>query len=500
MSEVIRVGATFPSKEHRERIKRYRDNKKLIQGKHDEVFLSRRSYLSKQQRDLLYISTNLPALICKKSADFLFGEPASFDAGVKENSKEQDRLDTLNSENDMNILTYESALGCAFKGDSFFKIRWGQRWQGHVNSKLDPFRVFIEPQNAEYVIPETLPGDSKNIFAYHIFIPIPVPNMKGKEYTIKFESHYPGSIIEREFRGRPSLYEGNVPVEFNIYAEIEDSYKEIPTEVPFPLVVHIPNFALEDSWEGLDDLSEHYSLFDEINMRLSLIAEILDKHSDPAMMVPPGSLDEDENGNPVFHAGRDKIFEYEKGDPEAQYITWNGQLESAFKELDKLVDFLLMTAEIPAVVLGKDNSGTSGSSGSGIKQRMNSLLLKIKRKRQYFEKGLRRVLVIAQMVEHAKSDKVDYEIVMEPRILFNERLADDEMERAQVAQIRSGGKPTKSQKSILVEDYKLTEEQADREIARIREEEKLDGFVNPSIFQKDIKVDDLGDSGEQNES
>src|SRR5690625_6415211 len=178
-------------------------------------------------------------------------------------------------------------------------------------------------------------------------------------------------------------------------------------------------------------------------MRLSLIAEILDKHSDPAMAVPPGSLDEDEHGQPIFHAGRDKIFEYDGNEPKPEYITWYGRLESAFKELDTLVDFLLMAAEIPAVVLGKDNSGTSGSSGSGIKQRMNSLLLKSKRKRQYYEKGLKRVLVTAQMLEQSKT-KTDYELVEQPRILFNERLADDEMEKATVAQIRSGGKPTSS--------------------------------------------------------
>lgn len=490
---LFKIGGVFPPKEHRKRMERYKLNKKLFKGFHYDVFQKRRAQLSKEQRDLLYISANLPALICKKSADFLFGEPATFDAGVGENSNEQKRLEKFDSENDMNILNYESSLGCAYRGDSFFKIRWGQRWQGLVDAKLDPFRIFIEPQNAEYVFPETLPGDAKNIFAYHIVIPVEVENTKGKEYILQVESHYPGKIVERKFRATPIEYDSfdKVPISFRIYAEIEDDHKEIETGVPFPLVVHIPNFALEDTWEGIDDLTEHHSLFDEINMRLSLIAEILDKHSDPAMAVPPGSLDEDENGNPIFHAQRDKIFEYEQGDPEPKYITWNGQLESAFRELDKLVDFLLMAAEIPAVVLGKDNAGTSGASGSGIKQRMNSLLLKIKRKRQYFEKGLRRVLLIAQLLEHAKARNPDYKVVEEPRILFNERLADDEMEKAQIASIRSGGKPTKSQKSILMEDYKLTEEQADREIERIREEEKRDGFVDSSIFQREIEVDEV---------
>ncbi len=499
MTELFKVGEFFPHPDHEDRIKRYRNNKKLFKGQHFDVFQKRRSHLTSQQQNLLYISANLPALICKKSADFLFGEPATFDAGVKENSKEQERLEGFEAENDMNILNYESSLGCAFRGDSFYKIRWGQRWSGHVNSKLDPFRVFIEAQNPEYVFPETLPGDAKNIFVYHIAFPVEIENTKGREYFIKVESHYPGQIVERQFRANPIETDPveNVPTKFRMYAEVKESYKVTSTEVPFALVSHVPNFALEDDWEGIDDLSEHHSIFDEINMRLSLIAEILDKHSDPAMAVPPGSLDEDENGQPIFHTQRDKVFEYDGNEPKPEYITWNGQLESAFKELDTLVDFLLMTAEIPPVVLGKDNSGTSGSSGSGIKQRMNSLLLKIKRKRQYYEKGLKRVLVTAQMLEQSKT-KTDYNLVDQPRILFNERLADDEMEKAQVANIRSGGKPTKSQKSILTEDYKLTEEQAEREIERMQEEEKREGFANPSIFQREVKVD-LEESTEEEE-
>lgn len=481
----------WPPKQHSERIQRYRDNKNLFKGFHYDVFQRQRKHLSQHHSNLLYISANLPALICKKSADFLFGEPVVLNAGAEDNSNEQKALERFQNENDMNILNYESSLGCAYRGDSFFKIRWGQRWGGNVDAKLDPFRVFIEPQNAEYVFPESLPGDSKNIFAYHIVIPEEVRGSKGKEYILKSESHYPGKIVESRFRAQPTLFDKDKnPIQFNVTAEIEGSGKSISTNVPYPLVVHTPNFALEDSWEGIDDLTEHHGLFDEINMRLSLIAEILDKHSDPAMVVPPGSLDEDENGNPIFHAQRDKIFESDGGEIEPKYITWNGQLEGAFKQLEKVLDLLLISAEIPAVVLGKDNSGTSGSSGSGIKQRMNSLLLKIKRKRQYFEKSLRQTLLIAQMLEHEKAKNIDYKVVDYPRVLFNERLADDEMEKATIAQMRTGGKPTISQKTILMNDYGYSEEQAEMEIERILEEAKKDGFVDSSIFQRDVVIDD----------
>lgn len=486
---LFKVGKQYPPVTHVKRIDRYKDNKRLFKGNHFDVLERENDRLTEYQQDLIYICTNLPSLICKKSADFLFGEAAKYNAGMEDNSNEQKALERFDAENDLNVLNYESALGGAFRGDIFYKIRWGQKWQGNIDAKLDPFRLYIESQNPEYVFPETLPGDAKNIFVYHIAYPVYVKGTKGQEYILKIESQYPGKIVYEERRMRADSFIDGEPVRFTIYADIEGTHKVVQTNVPLPLVVHAPNYALDDSWEGIDDLTEHYSIFGEINNRLSRIAEILDKHSDPAMAVPQGSLDIDAEGNPVFHAGRDKIFEYGEGVVEPKYITWNGQLDAAFKELDKLVDFLLMTAEIPPVVLGKDNSGTSGSSGSGIKQRMNSLLLKIKRKRQYFESALRKVLHVAQLVEHEKARKVDYKVVEFPRILFNERLAEDEMEKATIAQARTGGKSTKSVKSILEDEYGLTEEQAERELERIQEEEKNEGMVDPSIFNREPKVD-----------
>ncbi|MDT2193392.1 hypothetical protein [Paenibacillus larvae] len=77
------------------------------------------------------------------------------------------------------------------------------------------------------------------------------------------------------------------------------------------------------------------------------------------MAIPTGSLEEDDDGQPIFRAGRDKIFEVDKDETfTPKYITWDGQLMAAFKKLETLLDFLLTTAELPPVALGRDNSGT----------------------------------------------------------------------------------------------------------------------------------------------
>lgn len=485
MAELFKKGDIFPPHEHKERLKRYRENKKLFLGNHFDVF-EKYQHLNEN----IYVSTNLAGLICKKSADFLFGEAPNFSAGKEDESQEQKKLDEWVRDNDLKMKLQQSATGNAYRGDSFFKIRWGQKWNGKVPETFDPFRVIIEPQNASYVFPETSEGDATQIVAFHIAYPTVVKDTANQEWILHVESHYPNKIIYRKFLMTPLLAEGYEVVEWTIQSELKRYYKEVETGVPFPLVVHIPNYATDEDWQGIDDLTEHKPLFDELNRRLTAIASILDKHADPAIAVPTGVLGEDEYGNPTFVVGRDKVFEVMgKDDVIPQYITWNGQLQAAFDEIDRITEMILTNAELPAVALGKGDAGTSGSSGLAIKFRMNSLLAKINRKRQFYDKGLKQIFMICQLLENAKlGSRKGYDF-FDVHIQFNDGLPKDEAELAQIMSIRTGGKPTLSAKTALMRLDGLTEEQAEAELRRIEEEEERESqrtekmFANPSIFQ-----------------
>lgn len=478
------IGKDYPPIAHLKRIKRYKDNKKLFLGNHYDVFERVNNHLTQAQSNMIYISLNLAGIICKKSADFLFGETPIFSAGKEDNSPEQLAFERMVTDNHLNITNYESALGNAFRGDSFYKLRYGQMWGGVVPEIVDPYRVFIEAQNAEYVFPETLAGDASKIFAYHIAYPSMVAD-HNNEWILHVESHYPTRVISRQFRMNPMVVTiDNEITSWKIYAEIAEAYNEITHNIPFALVVHVPNYSLDSGWEGIDDLTEHRQIFDEINNRLSKISEILDKHSDPAIVVPAGTLGEDEHGNPSFRVGVDKVFEVMgKDDVLPQYIVWNGQLEAAFKELDMLIQHLLTNAEIPAVALGAGDSGTSGSSGISIKWRMNSLLAKINRKRQYYDKALKQVMLIAQLMEHELAEIFDYEITP-VKIKFKDGLPNDDLEQATIMQIRTGAKATISTKTALMNLDGLTDEQAEFELSRINDEEAIS---DPSIFNTDKK-------------
>lgn len=469
-------GEVFPFKDHQERIHRYKENMKLFEGKHREIF----NKYNFNPNGSLYVSVNLASLIAKKSADLLVGEAVQVSAGKQDNSPEQKALDRLVETNYMNIVNYESALTNAIKGDAFYKIRYGQEYGGQLPPELDKPRVIIENVLAETVFPECSKWDKNMIVKYHVCVPYYDEDVK--QWFLMCETHEAGVIYYHSYNltvSRTDIH-GN-PEEWKIGSPTGE-WTKVLTGVGVPLIVHVANTST-DTWQGLDDLSEHKSIFDEINNRLSQVASILDKHSDPALAVPSGLLAEDQDGRPMFRVARDKVFEVMgKDDIIPQYITWNSQLSEAYAELDRLVDLLLMSAEIPKVALGSGDSGTSGSSGLAIKFRMHSLLSKINRKRQYYSKALKQVFFIAQSLEHSLGI-AEYELTV-PILDFKDGLPKDDLQEANIMSIRTGGMATISQKSAMMYLDGLTEEQAEAEIQRMKEEQEAMNPepVNPSIF------------------
>lgn len=479
------VGELFPPEGHYNRIRSYKDNKRIFKGHHCDVFKNN-LIGNDRTKELLYISVNLAGIICKKSADFLFGEDLKVLAGKGENTPEQDTFNRFMEENHLNIMLYENALTNAYAGDSFIKIRYGQEYAGELPPEIDEPRVMIESVNPEFVFPETVSWDKKKIKCFHIAVP--TYDADSEQWFLNVESHFAGKIKYSQYTLSPIFYNmDNEPERFTIDGVVENSFFEVATGVNVPLVVHIPNLATADSWEGIDDLTEIHPLLDEINNRLSQIADILDKHSNPAMAVPSGLLGTDEDGNAQFRVAVDKVFEVMgKDDVVPQYITWNGQLNEAFQELDRLVDMVLTVTEIPAVALGKGDSGTSGASGLAIKWRMNSLLAKVNRKKQYYSKGLKQIFFIAQKLEEALGI-ADYEITI-PVLTFQDGLPKDEMEQANIMSIRSGGAKTISQKSAIMLLNGMTEEQAEAEIERIKGEEEAQLETAPSFFNDEAEA------------
>ena len=91
------------------------------------------------------------------------------------------------------------------------------------------------------------------------------------------------------------------------------------------------------------------------------------------------------------------------------------------------------------------------------------------------------MFLIAQKLEEVLGI-ADYEVTV-PVLHFQDGLPKDEMEQANIMSIRTGGMKTLSQKSAVMMLNDFTEEQAEAEIQRIKDEEEASMEVaSPSFF------------------
>lgn len=252
---------------------------KLFIGQHFEAF---RIKIDSQQYNrayarLRYLMVNFAGLISKIMADMLFSEPPV----VKVKDGDQDFVDKLWFENQMDIQCYESALGNSYQGDAIFKLRVGKR---HPNDPKPS--IIIETVSPKIYFPKV---DGFNVKAEPTEVELSWTFKVGDKNYLRKEIHYAGRIENKVFRMEQNKIMEEVGLDVLGLGDMPPSQE---TGIDRSLIVHIPNFKTGDRFFGISDYHDLDSLFYAINNRMTKIDNILDKHGDPILMVPPGILDD----------------------------------------------------------------------------------------------------------------------------------------------------------------------------------------------------------------
>jgi hypothetical protein len=494
-------GEEFPPVYDRERISKYKRLKKLFQGKQVEVY-ERASALLKdtphaKQLEKLYIAVNLADILVTKPADLLVGEPPSFESGKPDDSDEQIAINRYVEENDLVKLMHESTIGNGYRGDAWIKTRFGyrqdfsevERLGGNVpdSAVMEPI---IEHINAECVYPEISRGNVKSFKAVNIATVEYVVSAKEEVPFLNVERHIPGYIIYERYR----LYEFEGGID-NSYGYPLQVYKigekvatgndedVVVTGVPHLLAHHIPYKSVDDDWEGIGGLEKMETLLAAINDRVVQIDYILWKHSDPTAYGP--DLEGTSGRSAVSLGGA--YIPVTKDDATPGYMTWDGQLNAAFKELEVLLALVFQIAETPqwlfGSVLGENagGTGTSHTDSAAIRARFMPILSKVKRIRTHYDKAIRDALWTCQLldVEHGGQEFTP----VYPKINWRDGIPKNEKEEAEIMAIRTGEKPTLDVKSAVKRMDEVDDEKAQEILSRIDDDTKrVEGFVNPSIF------------------
>jgi hypothetical protein len=451
----------FPYPDHTNRLDRYEHYQRLFDGDHFEAFniKIRDEDYTKTYSKLRYIAANFAGLISKVMADFLFSEPAKF----KVDDGDQDFLDALVHENNLQVQNYESALSNSYLGDAVYKLRIGKR----NSNDLKP-TVIIEDITPTIYFPHS---DFMNVRA----------NPEKEEIAWVFE-HASKQYLYKEIQ-TPGLIEYHIyeMVKDKIMAEVDpksvglDLPESEETLIDRNLIIHIPNWKTGKTRFGISDYYDLDSLFYSINNRITKIDNILDKHSDPILAIPEGILDEEGKVKRENLALIEIPDGVDRSAVKPEYIVWNANLDSAINEVDKLIELLFMVSETSPDILGM-GKGVS-DSGRALKLKLIRTMAKAQRKRLYYDRGLKEVLYVAQLLAKAHNIEVGgFKLKGEavyPEIEWFDGLPVDQVEQVDVESKRIDAGLTTTKDAIMRIDG-VDEEIAEIKVQEIKSEDQIE--------------------------
>lgn len=289
----------------------------------------------------------------------------------------------------------------------------------------------------------------------------------------------------------PNWYDAALPP-----LDPESGLCQVETGVSDFMLMIIPNVLIMKKYiSDYDDIIDHQS---SLNARNTQIARVLNIHADPKLMLPTTMQQSDPfTGKVTVRGLRDEVLFIDPEDNAVfvpQYLTWQAQLEEAYKEADRDIDAILTMSQISAaLVVRQDTGATFPESAVAYKMKLTPTLNRIKVKQGDFKKYLKRLLAvfINKLLEKGEFDQTpdvgdisqaegaisetrdslsvntrikprDIDIEMLPAIPQDERFLVE----------RAGGLQTASVERILKEVDGMSDRKLKEELAAIKRDEE----------------------------
>lgn len=436
----LKEGEVFPPDSEEQRIETYEKNRQLFRGDHVSVYAEDLKRIERvignfDQVISYPVVINYQKLISVKTADLLLGEYPEI--GSEEEAKAK-AIKAIVANSNLRKTTYDAAIDISRYGDGLLKV-----------CKIGDVGV-IDLTQPRFWFPVVSPDNVRQIVNHVLAWPV------GER--LKVNIHSKGSYEEREYQ----FSNGYI-------GKVISVGKIVKTGLDDFAIVQISNTGSSDSCFGMDDYTDIDSIVADIMVRVGQIDRILDKHASPSVSGPLTALEHDaKTGEWRFKAGN--YFPREgRDDPDVNYITWDGQLDANFKQIERLVNLLYTISEMGSTVFG-DMTSSNGTvpSGSALKRLMISPLAKVQRIRMNFDPALREAIALCSQLGGKGIVKLVPDDIM---IKWQDGIPADDKEQAEIMAGRTGGKATISQKSaIMILDGK-NEDDAELELEAIQEDE-----------------------------
>lgn len=245
------------------------------------------------------------------------------------------------------------------------------------------------------------------------------------------------------------------------------SRKVIDTKGAPCLVQYVANLPSTTNIYGTSDYKIINELVLKATERMRQILHILDKHADPSMTGPSTMLStNEETGELEFKAS--KFYAVSPGEEHPEYMTWNGQLDAAFKALEILLNQIYVMSEMGAALMGSNNSTGQAISGTAMRYKMISPLEKARRVENSFTLPIKKLISGLIKIEYNKD--VSYK---EINVTWEDSLPKDPREIAELSRLQSGAPQIIPLKHVLMENYDMDTTNAEHYIEEITKDQKL---------------------------
>jgi len=355
--DFINTGAIFPPFDERTRLNKYRDSKLLFEGKHDWVF---HRWAKTSGYEALNVIVNWHRRLSVLWADMLFGQRPEIKA------ENQELLDeTIQSTDFINRL-YESAIDVSRFGTGLFKVRYDG---GVIIDTIPPDIWFpvVDPRNLKDVKQHVLAWKYSDADNFFLAVEIHTKNdVSYRTYSLTRDDGV-GTMLEEE-------------IETHNLGKF--------------LVVPVNNVTTSDSLMGVNDYDDINPILEEIEMRLTQISRVLDKHADPSMYGDETALEFNERTGEYVVRGGGSFYPVSDENVKPGYITWDANLQDAQAQIKTLMQQFYVITNTSSAAFGQLEQGLA-ESGSAMKRLLMATLIKSNRMKTQYTPAIVRILIIA---------------------------------------------------------------------------------------------------------
>lgn len=490
--DFLNEGQPWPPVSQKPRLARYKLNKSKFDN---QLNINRDAYkyimnvINDRFRVVSYrMLVNIYRKVSYKTADLLFVERPDY--VTKEDN--QEILTEIVDLSNLGSIGYEGALDASYYGDVVYTIKIPALKPVEENEDQEPEQAkarmgLTNPMYWFPVVSETDLKEIKHHVLAHVILRLE-ENSEGKEVEVPYliyQIHDKGSYTTAEQRVTD---EGNLGEKTTIE---EGESDVIETGLSSFAIVPTHGVTTSDTIFGIDDYTDIINLIDELQIRMEKIAAVIDKHSDPSMSGPAEALTYDpETGDYSVKLGG--YFQRDTTEsPDVKYLTWDGKLDSSFKEIELILRLLSVLTEMgPAIFDREDGAGTD-ISGRALRLMYVNPLTKVARVRNNFDDAFKKALSLCSEVGYGNEPIPQTEISIE----WHDGLPDDPKELAEIGKIRTG-KPTDTTTSQIMIQDGLNREQAEAKTLEVEAENaaSIPGLGTGLNFDVDNLDGDDGDN------